>query len=175
MLNSFLLCLFIPLKNESFHFPFLLLSSVCVEYIYCMYICLCVCVCVRAWSSPRAQSWLNSIFQLHGQANQPWTWEPLFPEDGRGQSPRRRRCIGITSLIGEKKYAFPVCVCWMYTYILAQEGDCECVYVCVHSYPMSTKMTSVLNVQSLKLKLLPTLPLSVSLCWDIRLPLAPDS
>lgn len=36
-------------------------------------------------------------------------------------------------------------------------------------------MTSVLNVQSLKLKLLPTLPLSVCLCWDIRLPLAPDS
>lgn len=57
------------------------------------------------------------------------------------------------------------CAFQMYTYILARGGgDCECVYVCVHSYPVSTKMTSVLNVQSLKLKLLPTLPLSVSLC-----------
>lgn len=47
--------------------------------------------------------------------------------------------------------------------------------MCVHPYPVSTKMTSVLNVQSLKLKLLPTLPLSVFRCGDIRLPLAPDS
>lgn len=41
--------------------------------------------------------------------------------------------------------------------------------MCVHPYPVSTKMTCVLNVQSLKLKLPPSLPLSA-----IRLPQAPD-
>lgn len=36
-----------------------------------------------------------------------------------------------------------------------------CVSVCIHTYPVSTEMTSVLNVQSLKLILPPSLPLSV--------------
>lgn len=45
----------------------------------------------------------------------------------------------------------------------------------VHSYPLSRKMTSVLIVQALKLRLPASLPLSGSVCGNIRLLLAPDS
>lgn len=44
----------------------------------------------------------------------------------------------------------------------------------MHSDPPSRKMTSVLNVQALKLRLPASLPLSGSVCGNIRLLLAPD-
>lgn len=47
--------------------------------------------------------------------------------------------------------------------------------LCVHSDPPSRKMTSVLNVQALKLRLPASLPLSGSVCGNIRLLLAPDT
>lgn len=119
---------------------------------------------VREQSSLRAQSWLNSIFQLHGQANQPKTSEPLFPEDRRGQVPQQR-CTGITSLIWERKYASSVCVSWMYT-DLKQEGGCVCAFIssikknelCVECKAQVTTNHS-----------------PVCVWWNIRLLLAPDS
>lgn len=45
----------------------------------------------------------------------------------------------------------------------------------MHSHPLSRKMTAVLNVRPLKLRLPASLPLSGSVCGNIRLLLAPDS
>lgn len=63
---------------------------------------------------------------------------------------------------------FKLCVCSKD--VLGQSW----VLASAYSYQVSAKITSVLNVQSLKLKLRPVLFLSVCPRWDIRLPLAPD-
>lgn len=151
-LSITLFCLFV-IMNPSVLFSFLQLIYLCRVHLLDVHLCVL--------GSLRAKSWLNSIFLLGGQSQS-------AQNQGASVSVGCRRTIDTAMLqwdyitdMGKKICFSTLCLLDAHIY-LAQEADCFECRVC--SYLVSTKeMTSVLNVQSGKLILLPSLPLSVEI------------
>lgn len=147
-----LFCLFV-IMNPPILFSFLQLIYLCQVHLLDVHLC--------ALGSQRAKSRLNSIFLHGGQSQSAQNQGASVSAGCRRTNDRAMLQWDYITDMGKKICFSTSCLLDAHIY-LAQEADCFECRVC--SYLVSTKeMTSVLNVQSGKLILLPSLPLSVEI------------